>query len=565
MRRIGKLVLVAGLAAPVAAVAEDAYIRVEARRAGLAEAVASWQQGFSNVVTFPSGQTWTAIALGPFDEEQARSLMAQWKREGKIPGDSMLALASEVSSVEAHGGSGPEPAAPAEEQAEAPASPGRGSLIQEGRTNLLEGDRTSNSRSGNSGSGATRDDLNIQSVTDGVAVPDVAPGETAETGPYTGEANVNSFAEPDVAPPAMATLDDVPATEERQPGGPMFGEGGDGGPSASLSGMPAPEGATAAGADTDEAENPAPVIAPDGIYLRIEALPGRTQGDAALARWRETLPEAGMWQLPNGWFVITLGPVEAAQATQFRDVLQTAGRIPADTMISQSGALGTPVVAGSAPAMPELPPEPVEMPPLAEVQDTLKWAGFYSGEVDGQSGPQTREAIANAIAGLELAADPGAAMRDLIEQRAGWRDAMGLEILQDAHTGLSLNAPVSRLDFVRSERALSIYGPKDGSGAALILFSAPGGQQELQDLMGLVTALGWVPRPERVVERGHLALKGQDDKHIGQAEGWVRDGRADGFVLIWPEADALNQPRMAAEIRDSFDRFAEPQQPAAGE
>ena len=143
---------------------------------------------------------------------------------------------------------------------------------------------------------------------------------------------------------------------------------------------------------------------------------------------------------------------------------------------------------------------------------------------------------------------------------------MGLTTLDDTHTGLSVSAPMGRLVFDRTERALSIYGPKDGSGAALILFSQPGGQQEMLDLAGLVTALGWVPSPERVVARGSIRLTGANDAHIGHAEGRVRDGRAEGFVLIWPASDAPEQARIAAELSETLARSgpAATDAPAAG-
>ena len=89
----------------------------------------------------------------------------------------------------------------------------------------------------------------------------------------------------------------------------------------------------------------------------------------------------------------------------------------------------------------------------------------------------------------------------------------------------------------------------------------PGGQQELLDLSGLVTALGWVPQPVRDIKPGHVLLEGANEAHIGRAEGWVRDGRAEGFVLIWPAADAEGQARIAAEMSDSFAR----QGPAAND
>ena len=44
-------------------------------------------------------------------------------------------------------------------------------------------------------------------------------------------------------------------------------------------------------------------------------------------------------------------------------------------------------------------------------------------------------------------------------------------------------------------------------------------------------------------------------------EGKVIDGRAQGFVLIWPISDPEDQHRLAAEISDNLARFA----PGAGE
>ena len=145
-------------------------------------------------------------------------------------------------------------------------------------------------------------------------------------------------------------------------------------------------------------------------------------------------------------------------------------------------------------------------------------------------------------------------MRALADAREAWRAEMGLAPLTDDYTGLSLTAPMQRLAHERTERALSIYGPKDESGAALILFSQPGGQQEMLDMMGLVTALGWVPAPERVTAKGKATLSGRNQTHIGRAEARVADGQVEGWVLIWPVEDAANAPRVAAEIRDSFTR-----------
>ncbi|MEE2860587.1 MAG: peptidoglycan-binding domain-containing protein [Pseudomonadota bacterium] len=297
-----------------------------------------------------------------------------------------------------------------------------------------------------------------------------------------------------------------------------------------------------------------PVPEPE-TYLRLEAFADRSDADMALTRLRRSFPAAGMWQLPDGWFALTLGPVDPAAGQAWLPVLARADMIPDDAMLTTDADLGQVVEAGQAPRLPA-PDAPQPLPPLAEVQRALRWAGHYHGEIDGTDGPMTRAAIQAEIVGARASTDPGTAMQALMQRRADWREEMGLRTLQDDATGLSVTAPMSALAFDRAERALSIYGPQGDSGAALILFSQPGGQQELLDLTGLVTALGWVPRPERRVERGHVSLSGENENHIGAAEGWVRDGRAEGFVLIWPASDPSTQTQILAELSDSLSRHA---------
>ena len=237
---------------------------------------------------------------------------------------------------------------------------------------------------------------------------------------------------------------------------------------------------------------------------------------------------------------------------------------PRDAFLSPQADMGEVAIAGQTPQTgivhgPES--QPLPMPALEDVQRALRWAGRYDGAIDGKDGPNTQAAIAEEIVRLRASPDPATAMAELVARREAWRQKMGLTELQDAHTGLTLPAPMEKLQFDRSERALSIYGPKSGSGAALILFSQRGGQQEMLDLAGLVTALGWVPRPERQVKQGSVILKGRNQTHIGHAEGKVVDGRVQGFVLIWPISDPEDQHRLAAEISDNLARFA----PGAGE
>lgn len=313
---------------------------------------------------------------------------------------------------------------------------------------------------------------------------------------------------------------------------------------------PVGDGAVAPATVTEPAAPP-----PPGWFLRLESFQTRPAAEAALARVRADLPQAGLWALPDGWFAVALGPVTREAADAWLPILSQAGVIPKDAVVNPAADLGTAIEAGAAPDLPA-PDAPQPLPPLDQVQRALRWAGHYDGAIDGKDGPRTQAAIRAEIATARASTDPGTALRRLEERRAAWSRAQGLAPLVDAATGLRVTAPMRALTFDRAERALSIYGPKDGSGAALILFSQPGGQQELLDLAGLVTALGWVPSPERAVSRDHVSLRGANAAHAATAEGWVRDGRAEGYVLIWPASDAETATRLAAELSDSLTRHA---------
>lgn len=317
-----------------------------------------------------------------------------------------------------------------------------------------------------------------------------------------------------------------------------------------------PEAAEPEVAEPEPLEPEAPAL-PEGSFLRLEAFEDQTEARASLARRSEEFGSAWLWQLPDGWYAVAIGPIPAEAASAWLPVLKTAEVIPSDALATEAAALGAPVEEGAAPDGLEAPGEAQPLPPLDEVQRALRWAGHYDGEIDGKDGPMTQAAIRAQIASARASTDPGTALRLLIEHRNAWRAELGLRELRDEPTGLQVTAPMQALAFDRAERALSIYGPADDSGAAMILFSQPGGQQELMDLAGLVTALGWVPQPERMIAQGHVRLHGANEAHVATAEGWVRDGRAEGFVLIWPASDPETQRRVAAEISDSLTRFAE--------
>ena len=370
----------------------------------------------------------------------------------------------------------------------------------------------------------------------GAAVVTDAPADGAATGAATGAAGSTFPTDGSgIAAPATA-ITAAPGTAEVAPAAPAE-------PVAAVEAAPLP---------------------PAQFFIRIESSADRAKAEEILAEYRKALPEVGLWTLSNGRHAIAIGPFDEMPGAAWLTAFKNAKAVPRDAFLSPAADMGTVAIAGQTPAPGVIHPQeslPLEMPPLEDIQRALRWAGHYDGAIDGKDGPMTQAAIASEIVRLRAAPDAATAMTELIARREAWRQQMGLTTLQDAHTGLALPVPMEKLQFDRSERALSIYAPKNGSGAALILFSQPGGQQEMLDIAGLVTALGWVPQPERKVERGSVTLDGRNQTHIGHAEGRVVDGRAQGFVLIWPISDPEDQHRLAAEISDNLARFA----PGAGE
>ncbi len=448
MRRFAMII---GTAMPLlmatGAFAEDVVIRIEAKRgeAAAKAAATAWSASFPDIVTFPLGDEWIGIAIGPMPRESAEPRLESLKAENKIPNDSFIAAAA-------------------------------------GR-NLSQ----------------------------------VATTPVPATGAATGATDTTA-----AAPAETVTATEAPAV-------------------------------------TTPAEPPAPAVAAPGFYIRVQTVADRAKADEALAKWHATFPEAGIWQVKNGRFAIGIGPVDEATARAWLAAFRKAEVVTKDAFVASDDEMGTVVTAGTTPNLGA--PASAEttvpaMPDLADIQRALRWEGHYDGAIDGKDGPKTQQSIAREVVALRLHPEPALAMQALIARREAWRQEIGLAELRDEATGLALPAPLDKLKFDRAERALSIYGPKDDSGAALILFSQPGGRQEMLDLTGLVTALGWVPAPERMISGDSAVLKGENETHIGFAEAHVIDGHAQGFVLIWPRADAENQHRMAIEIADAITRFA---------
>lgn len=602
------------------AMAEDAFIRIEAKRGTAAEAaLVRWQERFPDAVAFELDTGLTGIALGPQSPAEAAQRMAELKASGAIPADSYLtgpggdtpltgvteALAAGVTGDAETGTdeSAPGGDAGADEQAEALETPEAVTGAPEAATDSDSSEIVENGDAGTATveaeapAAAAADPADSQQVhiqlqaTPGSVSAQEALARWRRSFPEAqlfrlpggwfavalpaqpvGEARTrlaaiiadrsapgDAFLTPvdrigtriDTADDAADEADEAEAdaATETQAATPRPSD-----PRQASTAALDPDPAVGAVTPEDATPTPEVTVAPDEIpEPDATSAPDATPGPDAI-------PEADA----------TLAPQDAtakpAASSAPEDATPAQEATPAPEAMPEPDATSAPdpatPVAEATPAPTVTPaPAPAVMPSTEEAQRVLRWAGLYDGAIDGKAGPGTEAAIDAAVAAAGGTASPAEAVTALVAERAAWRDTMGLETLTDDATGLSLSAPMKSLTFDRTERALSIYGPQDGSGAALILFTQEGGQQELSDLAGLVTALGWVPSPVRDMARGRFTLRGADDVHAGYAEGRLADGLAEGWVLIWPASDAANGQRLAAEAADSLTRVAPPVAP----
>lgn len=584
----------AGLAG--AAAAEDAYIRIEAKRGAAAEAaLAGWQAKFPDVVTFPLANGMTAIALGPAEPAAAAARMAGLKAAGEIPADSFLA---------AEGGARALAVPVAEDGAPAPDEAADATATDETAGGEATPDRFQ------PGMASTAGVLGLNGAAD--PATDVA-GEAVES-----EAPESEAAAPDAA--ADAQHIQLQATASEATAQTLLGEWRARFPEAGLWRLPngwyaialaaqpaeeaearrqalirdgripadayltgagamgsvieAPSAADAEPGEAAEAAVPAPAASDSGGAAETaaqpagEGAPTDSADETSAGPDAEAAPDRGPAEATG----IAEGdaedsstpPADAMDEETEASADDTGAETPPPAGTTASGEAAPPALAMEAASEPETPPVPAVMPPIEEVQRALRWAGYYDGEIDGDAGPATKAAIDREIAAVSPGATPAEAMVALLARREAWRRDMGLAPLHDPATGITLEAPMARLAFDRVEHGLSIYGPKDGSGAALILVARPGDRAAMAELGGFVTALGWVPNPERREGRNSLGLSGQNATHHGEAELRLVDGTVQGFVLVWPAADADNARRLAAEAAESLTRVPppEPEPPA---
>ena len=337
----------------------------------------------------------------------------------------------------------------------------------------------------------------------------------------------------------------------------------------------------------------------DIVFVQIEAQPSLALATEAARDYAGRLPDVNGFALGGGWYGIALGPYARVDAEQVLRVYRSEREIPRDSYLAapsdfrqQFWPVGANVLSqqlAPAPGLndttdvadtaePETAPEveTAEVAPVVEPDETraeaqrsesrltrdekkdlqiaLKWAGFYTGKIDGSYGRGTRGSMAGwqEANGYDATGVLTTRQRTaLLKQYTAVLDALEPKLVQDARAGVSVVMPSARVSFEKYDYPFAHYS---GEGAAkVLLISQKGDQTTLFGLYDIMQTLDIVPLdgPRERKERS-FRLKGENDKIVSETIARLDNGMVKGFTLIWPAGDEEARTRLLAEMEKSF-------------
>lgn len=350
----------------------------------------------------------------------------------------------------------------------------------------------------------------------------------------------------------------------------------------------------------------------DGLaWVQIEAQPSLAQAQRSIRGYATDLQDVNGFSLGGGWYAIALGPYAPQDARQVLRVLRAEGAIPRDSYIAESGdyrqqfwPVGANTLTGAAPDVQTPEPdadanepqqqvtetapapepqiaEPDETPrearanerdltraQRAELQEALKWAGFYGGAIDAAFGRGTRGAMArwqDANNFEETGILTTLQRAELMRQYNEILEGLDLQLVRDEDAGIEMILPTGVVSFEKYEPPFAHYEASGDIDAKVLLISQEGDETTLAGLYDIMQTLEIVPeRGPRTLDRRAFTLIGEGALSISHTQAWLKDGHVKGFTLIWPAGDEERRTRMLGEMQESFTRLDGVLDPGAG-
>lgn len=333
--------------------------------------------------------------------------------------------------------------------------------------------------------------------------------------------------------------------------------------------------------------------AQEQAWLQIEAQPSLAGAEERAQAYAALFPDTAGFQLNSGWYAVVLGPYSPAAAAGQLVSLKRENLIPADSFISDGAAhiqqfwpigasvpelvpelvpvepVADPAIAAVPELAPELAPEPDETASEArrgeaaldrdareDLQEALRWYGFYTSAIDGAFGPGTRTSMAawQSAGGFEPTGVLTSRQRaTLISNFAADQAEFGFETVTEAEAGIEITLPMSLVAFDHYEPPFVHFNAKGGSNLRVILISEPGDSATLAGLYDVLQTLAVVPaNGARQLDAQSFTISGVGDSVESYAYAAAKGGQIKGYMVIWNPGDAARMARILPVLQASF-------------
>lgn len=205
----------------------------------------------------------------------------------------------------------------------------------------------------------------------------------------------------------------------------------------------------------------------------------------------------------------------------------------------------------------------------AQLQEWLKWAGFYPGPIDSDIGPGTRAAMRSwqEANGHEPTGIMTTRQRDQLQrQYNAVLEGLDLRMVRDTETGIQIRMPMAMVSFEKYEPPFAHFNSTGRlPEARVLLISQSGDRNTLVGLYDIMQTLQIVPEEgEREISGNSFSLVGRNSRIVSHTEATLQNGEVKGFTLVWPAGDEERRTRLLNEMQGSFERLPGVLDPAVG-
>ena len=323
------------------------------------------------------------------------------------------------------------------------------------------------------------------------------------------------------------------------------------------------------------------------FWVQVEAHPNQAAAIDEARAYSNLIPDVNAYDIGAGWFAVSIGPFDEAEAQTRLYDLRSTGIIPLDSFLSRGSnhqgkiwpesptkkntpqtfaPVAVETEIGKPPSEPEETLEEARQSERSlshdekkQLQIALKSSGYYSSAIDGVFGPDTRIAMRawQYDADLPLTGVLTTAQRAfLLRQYNRVLEAYGLKKVSDKNTGVALNLPLELVTFTHYDPPLAHFSSTAGGAHAVYVISQEGDRKSLRELYKALQTLEILPEfGDKTLKADRFEIAGKNSEITSYAQATLQNDTIKGFILVWPVGDEERRHWLLADMKASFARF----------